>query len=151
MPAPAEVTQAPIALLLVDGGGAAWAIPSASVAAIEHFDPASTEPLLDLSAWLSGTPLDASAAARVLVVEASDRRLKVLARGALVLKQLAPSELLMLPHDLADRSELLSHVALVDDEPALLVVSPERLVRARRPPATEPDLTLPQCTEVRPC
>jgi hypothetical protein len=84
-------------------------------------------------------------------VQASGRRARLLARGALVLRTVTERELVPLPPAFESGSQLVSHVGLVDDKPALLVVSPERLVRAL--PSTESSASspLPHRPEALPC
>jgi len=151
MPAPVDPPRGTTALLVVEAAHGAWALPSAAVTGIEPFDPASIEPLLDVPALLGDAFAAPGAVARVLSVQASEQRLRVLARGALVLKTVEERELLPLPPYLTPSSTLVSHVGVVDGKPALLVVSPERLRFAPRPPALEPSPKPAPLTEERPC
>lgn len=122
--------RAPTSLLAIHAGEISWAIPSAAVASVQPLSPSATRPGLDVLALL-GVPLtDATLTPRVLVLRLGDDRVAVLVHGTLALAETADRDLLPLPLELAESAPLVSHVAVIGGRPALLVVSPERLLRA---------------------
>lgn len=125
-----------LALLTIQGEGAAWGIPSSAVASVQRVvasADADAEAPLELLALL-GVPTAPAARAnsRVLVLEVSGQRASLLVHGALQLAEAAVSELLPLPPVVQAQTPLLSHLAVIDGKPALFVVSPERLLQAAR-------------------
>ena len=133
MQPPAERTSTATRLLTIHGAGRVWGIPSTAVASIEQppADAAAAPP--ELLALLGvATPTDANQRARVLVLEVEGERVNVLVHGALELAEAAAADLLQLPAAVRAMTPLLSHLAVLDGKPALLVVSPERLLQAAR-------------------
>ncbi len=150
MPGRAEAEAGATALLTIDAGSPVWAIASDAVTMIEPFTDGDAETAVDVRALLGGGPVQ-DRARRVVTVQVAERRLRLIARGALQLRSLARHEIVPLPAAFEQRSPFVSHVALVDDEPVLLVVSPEPLLRALTATASPSSLTLPQRPEAIPC
>lgn len=120
-------------LLTIHGASGVWGIPSTAVASIEppQVDAAAAPPAL-LALLGVATPSDASQRARVLVLEVEGERVQLLVHGALELAETAAADLLQLPAAVRAMTPLLSHLAVLDGKPALLVISPERLLQAAR-------------------
>jgi hypothetical protein len=148
-PLPADDAHATTVLLTVDAFNCAWALPSTVVASVAPFDSEPSEPMVDVLGLL-GTAIDLTETARLLVLQVNGVRLPLVARGNLLLTHVRHSELLPLPQALVASCPLVSHVALVEGKPALLVLSPERLLRAQLL-SREPSLAPSQYPEVFPC
>lgn len=146
MPAPVDRSASRVALLTIRAGDARWAFPSAAVASVEPFDADSAETALDLLPLLGTSAAALFEAWRVLVLVLDNEQLRLLVRGALDLTELPARSLLPLPAELTSASPLVTHVALVDGKPSLLVVSPERLLSVARTAAaaTTPFSTSPE-------
>lgn len=136
----AEGVTSPAAtvLLTIQGEGGAWGIPSSAVASVQRavaspsVEDASEAPR-DLLALLGvATAPEAGNSSRVLVLDVAGQRAQLLVHGTLQLAEAAVSELLPLPAAVQAQTPLLSHLAVIDGKPALLVVSPERLLQAAR-------------------
>jgi hypothetical protein len=149
MLARADAPPATTSLLAVGGGARTWAVPSAMVASIEPCDEAAVATAVDVLALLGAGPPTADLGRRVLVLDVLGQPLRLLARGALHLKHSSPRELLPLPAAFAACSPPVSHVALVDDKPVMLVLSPERVLSAIQATAHHP--SLPQLPEASSC
>lgn len=130
MQSAADPRRAPTSLLAIHAGEISWAIPSAAVASVQPLSASASPPRLDVLALLGLRLEDASLTPRVLVLRLGDDRVAVLVHGTLALAETAEQDLLPLPIELAESAPLVSHVAVVGGRPALLVVSPERLLRA---------------------
>jgi hypothetical protein len=131
----AERASTSTRLLTIHGAGGVWGIPSAAVASIEPppADAAAAPPeLLALLGVGVPTPTDKHQRARVLVLEVEGERVQLLVHGALELAEAAAADLLQLPAAVRAMTPLLSHLAVLDGKPALLVISPERLLQAAR-------------------
>jgi hypothetical protein len=113
-------------LLTIRGAVATWAIPSRAVSAVEPV--AVEETALDALTLLGLGDTESTQVARVLVLEHAGQKARLLVHGALELSRAGPGELLPLPDALSSVTPLISHVALVNGKPTLLVVSPERLL-----------------------
>jgi hypothetical protein len=117
--------------LLAVAGPRGYALPGACVLGIE--------PLLD---WQGEEPLDVlpllgidatelpSDGQRVALLDAGERRLPLLVRGALTLIHPAPDELLPLPTAMQAFAPLITHIAVVNGKPSFFVLSPARLAQA---------------------
>jgi hypothetical protein len=116
--------------LTVQAVGSRWAIPSGAVGGIEPFDATDADATLDLLALLGAAAAPLFEAWRVLVLDVAGEQRRLLVRGALELCDVPAQSLLPLPAALTLAAPLVTHVALVDGKPSLLVVSPERLLRA---------------------
>ena len=133
MPPPAERTSTSTQLLAIHGAGGVWGIPSTAVASIEPPPVDATATPLELLALLGvGVSAPANQRARVLVLEVEGERVNLLVHGALELAETAAADLLQLPAAVRAMTPLLSHLAVLDGKPALLVISPERLLQAAR-------------------
>lgn len=120
-------------LLAVSGASGCWAFPSASVLSVElPSDTPGAEPPPDLAALLGVVSSSAEEEARVLVVRAECGQHRVGVRGSLKLLDGGSVQLLTLPREVHAVSPLISHIAVVDGKPSLLVVSPERLLESLR-------------------
>jgi hypothetical protein len=151
MPARFDAEPLTTVLLTIDTGSAVWALPSAAVTAIEPFTESDRETVADVGQLLGAAPVGASRTRRVLSVEVSGHRLRLLADGALMLRTIGQRELVPLPPALAGSSPFVTHVALVDGKPALLVVSPERLLLALHGAESLSSTTLAHRPETLPC
>jgi hypothetical protein len=133
MPPPAERTSTSTQLLTIHGAGGVWGIPSTAVASIEPPPVDATATPLELLALLGvAVSAPANQRARVLVLEVEGERVNLLVHGALELAETAAADLLQLPAAVRAMTPLLSHLAVLDGKPALLVISPERLLQAAR-------------------
>jgi len=151
MPGPAEARAARASLLTIQAVGSRWAIPSAAVGGIEPFDAATAETTLDLLALLGAAAAPRFEAWRVLVLDVAGEQRRLLVRGALELREVPAQSLLALPLALSLAAPLVTHVALVDGKPSLLVVSPERLLRASPADAGSRSATSTTLPEARSC
>ena len=127
--------------LLTIAGQHRYALPGACVLGIEH-----------LRDWLGEAPLDvlpllgieaaapATEEQRVALLDAGERHLLLLVRGALALIHPGPGELLPLPPALHSLAPLVTHIAVVGGKPSFCVLSPTRLAYAQA--ATSPALPL---------
>jgi len=150
MPARADVPAATTSLLTIDAGSPVWAIASSAVENIEPFADDDDASAVDVRALLGGVEVHGQAR-RVITVQASGRRLRLLARGALLLRSIGQHEIVPLPAAFERSSALVSHVALVDGKPSLLVVSAERLLSALPTNESLSSLMLPHRPEATPC
>jgi hypothetical protein len=137
--------------LTIQAVGSRWAIPSNAVGGIEPFDATTAETTLDLLALLGAAAAPLFEAWRVLVLDVGGAQRRLLVRGALDLSEIPVQSVLALPRALLSAAPLVTHVALVDGKPSLLVVSPERLLRASRADAGSPSATSPTLPEARSC
>jgi hypothetical protein len=149
MPVRPEADHQTTGLLSVGADGKTWAVPSSCVVSIEPFD--SAESAIDVLALLGVAPAAASQTARVLVLQVAGQRLRLLARGALLLRNPNQRELLPLPTEFGSCSPLVSHVVIVDGKPSLVVVSPERLLHALQAPDGHSSSPPPHLSEARSC
>ena len=138
----AEFRTSSTALLTVFAAQLSYAVPSACVLGIERLRDWQGEPPLDVLRAL-GLPAAAPDAdeARVAVLDAGERRLALLVRGALSLLHPAPDELLPLPAAMQSLTPLITHIAVVGGKASLFVLSPARLARAQ-PMAPSPSLPI---------
>ncbi|HKY38980.1 MAG TPA: hypothetical protein VJN18_23740 [Polyangiaceae bacterium] len=127
MPALAEARSIQTSLLAVRGTSASWSISGAAVSGVHRLSDWTGEEPLDVAAQL-GAAQPPDAEARVVVVEAGQVRLPLLAHGTLSLLQTTPEHLLVLPALFQQASPLVDRVALLDGAPALFVLSPARLL-----------------------
>lgn len=148
MPARAEARPAATGFLTIQADDRIWAIPSQAVVGVEAPDERASEPAIELLALLTGAP-HSGESRRVIVLELSGQRVRLLAPGLLGLSDVEPQNLLPLPDALLRSAPLLSHVALVDAKPRLLVISPERLLRALESDARS--ASIPPLPEARSC
>lgn len=151
MPARADAQQATAALLTIDAGSTVWAIPSGAVANIEPYTEADAETIADVRALLGAGPVDPSQVPRVLTVRVSGQALRLLTRGALRLRTIAVADLVPLPPVLVRETSLVTHVALIDGKPALVVISPDRLLLALHGTDGRSSTTLAHRPEALPC
>jgi hypothetical protein len=75
---------------------------------------------------------------RVALIEAGERRLPLLVRGALTLIHPASDELLPLPPAMQALAPFITHIAVVNGKASFFVLSPARLAQA--PAAASPAL-----------
>jgi hypothetical protein len=129
----AESPTVSIALLTIEAAESGYAIPAASVLAVEHLSDWTGEPPLDALALLglAEAETEAQTEARVAVLDAGGHRFALLVRGKLTLIHPKTDELLALPSAMQSLAPLVSHVAVVSGKPAFFVLSPVRLARAR--------------------
>jgi hypothetical protein len=137
--------------LTIQAGDSRWAIPSSAVGSIEPFDAATADAALDLLALLDAAAAPLFEAWRVVVMHASGEQLRLLVRGTLDLTEMPSRSLLPLPPALTSASPFVTHVALVDGKPSLLVLSPERLLRALPADAGSRSPTSTTSPEARSC
>lgn len=144
---PAEVRTSGTKLLAARAARPAWGVPCQAVAGVRRFSEWSGEPPLDVAALL-GEPTGAAPEldARVVLLGMERGDLPLLTRNALSLLHAEPDQLLALPDAFRRASPWIDQVALVDGEPALFVLSPERLMdawrRSERPPLAPPTLPI---------
>ena len=137
MPAPAEARSLQTSLLAVRGASASWSVPGAAVKGVQRLSEWTGEAPLDV-AMLLGAAQTPDPEARVVVVEAEQVSLPLLAQGALSLLQTTFEHLLVLPAAFQQASPLVDRVAVVDGAPALFVLSPARLLEVWRRPEPAP-------------
>jgi hypothetical protein len=127
--------------LLTVAGPHGYALPGGCVLGIEHLRdwqgeaPLDVLPLLGIEAAALSTEQQ-----RVALLDAGERHLPLLVRGALALIHPGPGELLPLPRAMQSLAPLVTHIAVVDGKPSFFVRSPTRLAHAQA--ATSPVLPL---------
>ena len=117
--------------LLTVAGPCGFALPAAYVLGIEPLHDWQGEAPLDVLPLLGiEAPGLRSEEQRVALVDAGERRLPLLVRGALTLIHPAANELLPLPPAMRALSPFITHIAVINGKPSLFVLSPARLAHA---------------------
>jgi hypothetical protein len=126
---PAERSSTSASLLTVRSHDRAWGLPGAAVTGVELFESDKHGRPLDVLELLEGIATSREdESARVLHLAVDGQHLSLLTRGALTLLESSAYQLLPMPRELGSVAPLVSHVALIDGKPSLLVISPERLL-----------------------